>query len=165
MKNILNIAFLSIIALSFSQCSSVPKLEENVPFNIVEVYYQKWVAGTKEGGSGTDLYIKLEERKDDLVLDSVYFRNRVAKLETTSEKNMFKGRFTLINKKPDVILSNEPNAEFRNEVPVIPKKIPFELTGNECVISYKEKNTKRYYKISGIKEKPLLSYPNSPPNK
>ena len=165
MRTTPQIIFIVFASFTLMQCSSVPKLEDNAPFNVTEVYSQNWVAGLKEGGSGTNLFVTISDRKENVVIDSVFFSGKVAKLETNSGDNSYVGRFSIsINKKQDIILSNVPNAEFGNEVPKISKAIPFDLKNNECVISYKENNTTRYFKISAIKEKSMLAYPSAPPN-
>lgn len=164
MKPILNIFFFVTTVIMFSYCSSAQRLEEQAPFIIEELYTQKWIAGIQSGGSGTDLYLKLKDLKEDIDLDSVYFRSKVAKLETTSDQNLFVGRFTSMSKQ-DIVLSNEPKAEFGNEAPKLLNKTPFQLKASECVISYRQNSTTRYFKVGGIKEKPTLSYPITPPNK
>jgi hypothetical protein len=166
MKSIFNIFFCSIILCSFSQCSSAQKLQDNAPIEYGEVYFQKWVAGIQGGGSGLDLYVTKVHKKQNIEFDSVYFRGKVAKLEYGLESKILEGSFsTIFNKKQDVILSDKPKDEFGNEAPIIPKKIPFDLKDNECVISYKYSSIIKYFKIENIKEKQMLSYPSAPPNK
>jgi len=164
MKHILNIFFASTIVILFSQCSSAQKLQENMPFNIDEVYSQKWIAGVQGGGSGINVFLKLKDNNHNVVFDSIYFRGKGAKLETNPDRNFCVGRFsTPFNKKQDVILSDKPKGEFGNEAPIIPKKPPFDLKDSECVISYKENNSTKYFKIEKIKEKQMVSYPSPPP--
>lgn len=165
MKTVSHIIFIVFVSFALMQCSSVPKLEANAPFNVTEIYSQNWIAGIKGGGSGTNLFVTISDREENVVIDSVFFRGKVTKFETNSGENSYVGRFsTSINKKQDIILSDAPNAEFGNEAPKISKPIPFDLKNSECIISYKENNTTRYFKISAIKEKPMLSYPSAPPN-
>lgn len=166
MKRILNIFFVSIIIVLFSQCSSAQKLQENVPIEFGEVYFQKWVAGIQGGGSGLDLYVTKVTKKHSIEFDSIYFRGKVAKLEYKQESKILVGNFSAsFNKKQDVILSDKPNGEFGNEAPIIPKGISFDLKDNECIISYKENNSIKYFKIQNIKEKQMLTYPSAPQNK
>ena len=150
---------------SFSQCSSKKKLQENTPLAIGKVYFQKWIAGIEGGGAGLNIYIPTED--NSIELDSVYFRKKAAKLEFKNQNGIiYIGRFISgFNKKKDIVMSNEPNAEFGNEMPKIPLKIPFELKDNECVISYKEGKKTKYFKVSNIVEKDLIPYPSAPPNK
>ncbi|MFH4963765.1 hypothetical protein V8G69_02070 [Gaetbulibacter sp. M235] len=153
------------IAIIISQCSSAQKLQTSLPSQIGDVYYQNWVSGVKEGGSGTIIYIQIISESNQIELDNVYFQGKVAKLELTD--NMFAvGRFNSIMKsKGDTVMSSDPNAEYGNKVPELPKKAPFVLKDNQCVISYKEGNKIKYFKIDNIRKKELLAYPSSPNNK
>jgi hypothetical protein len=45
-----------------------------------------------------------------------------------------------------------------------PQKSPFQLAKNEAVISYSENGKVNYYKVSNIKEKEMLAYPQGNPN-
>jgi len=165
MKHFLNIFFASILVVLFTQCSSAQKLQDRTPFSIDEVYSQKWIAGVQGGGSGINVLIKLKGNNHNVVFNSIYFRGKVTKLEINPDRNFCIGRFsTPFNKKQDVILSDEPNAEFGNEAPIIPKEIPFDLKDNECVISYTENNNTKYFIIEDIKEKQMISYPSPPPS-
>ncbi len=155
---------LSILA-SFSQCSSSKNLQKNAPLELAQVYFQKWIAGVEGGGSGLNIFIPVTD--NSIVLDSVYFRGKAAKLELKQQDSMFYvGRFISdLNTKKDIIMSNEPYAEYGNEMPKTSIKIPFELKENECVISYKEGKETKYFKVDNIVEKDLIPYPNAPPNK
>ncbi len=164
MKLITNALLMVLGMISFSQCSSAQKFQESTPFKIGDVYFQKWVAGVEGGGSGVNLFIPTEE--SSIKLDSVYFRGKATKLESKTEDGLlYIGRFkSKFNKKQDIILSDEPYAEYGNTVPEIPKKIPFELMPTECVISYRVNDSMQYFKIENIIEKQMISYPSVPPN-
>ncbi len=147
------------IIVSFSQCASTLKLQDNLPLEIDEVYYQTWVAGVKGGGSGINVFIPIESNSNDIVLDSMYFRGKSTKIEYVNDA-LAVGRFkTEANQKQDIIMSNEPYAEYANKVPELPEKIPFELKDDECVVSYLEKNKIKYFKIEGIVKKESTRYP------
>jgi hypothetical protein len=154
-----------IVMASFSQCSSIKKIQQTVPLDLGQVYYQAWIAGIEGGGAGLNIYIPTED--NSIELDSVYFRGKAAKLEFKNQNGIiYIGRFISdFNKKKDIVMSNEPNTEFGNEMPKMPPKIPFELKDNECVISYKEGKKTKYFKVSNIVEKDLIPYPSAPPNK
>jgi len=145
--------------VSFSQCSSAKKLQEQVAITFGEVYCQKW------GGSGLNIIIPTSSTS--IKLDSVYFRGKVAKLEIKSSGDVvYIGKFlSSLNTKQDIIMSSNPKAEHGNKLPVIQEKIPFELKDTECVISYKKGKKTQYFKISNVLEKDLLAYPSAPPRK
>lgn len=154
-----------IAMTGFSQCSSTQNLQEKAPLDIGEVYCQKWIAGVEGGGSGLNIFIPTKD--SSIKLDSVYFRGKASKLESTVQDGiMYIGRFKgEANQMKDIIISSEPNAEYNNPIPRLPKKIPFGLKDNECVISYKVNHKTNYFRVVNIKEKDLLPYPSAPPNK
>ena len=164
-KHVLREGLLFFIVVSFFQCSSAQKLQEKAPITFGEVYCQRWVAGVEGGGSGLNIFIPIKE--STIALDSVYFRGKAAKLEISQRKNLlYIGRFhSEINRKRDIIMSNEPYAEYGNKMPITIKKIPFELKDNECVISYRQDHKTKYFKIDNVVEKDIIPYPSVPPNK
>ena len=104
---------------SFSQCSSIKKIQQTVPLDLGQVYYQAWIAGIEGGGAGLNIYIPTED--NSIELDSVYFRGKAAKLEFKNQNGIiYIGRFISdFNKKKDIVMSNEPNTEFGNEIEII----------------------------------------------
>ncbi|WP_303316521.1 hypothetical protein Q4Q34_06855 [Flavivirga abyssicola] len=163
LKRILFLCLISLVMMSFSQCASTFKLQDSVPLEIGQVYHQSWVAGVKGGGSGINVFIPLLSNSKNIVLDSIYFRGKAVKLE--KDKMLYIGRYALsANQNKDIIMSSDPIAEYGNLVPEIPKKIPFELKEDECVVSYNEGHKIKYYKISNIIEQESLNYPSAPQN-
>lgn len=149
----------------FSSCTSAQKLQTESPINNAEVYFQKWVAGVKDGGSGIDLFIPLLNKlPKNVELDSVYFRGKSARLEKVEAENiLYVGRFkTSFNQKPDIVMSSDPNEEYGNQLPILEKKSPFELKDSECVVSYKDGNGTKYFKIENIIEKQPQYFPSAP---
>ena len=57
------------------------------------------------------------------------------------------------------MLSSDPREEYGNEIE-LEKEIPFKLEDNECVVSYMDGETIKYYKLSGVKEKPRANFPS-----
>ncbi len=95
-------------------------------------------------------------------MDSVYFRGRVTKLALKDAQYIGKFNDPV---KPDMIMSGDAREEAGNQPPTLQPKIPFELSKNECVISYTEDGKKKYYKISQVKEKAALIYPSAKPQR
>ncbi len=158
----------SIALFFFINCGGSKSYDENIvlekvpPFSIKEVYFQKWVAGVKEGGSGINLYFTLENNKDAVKISEVYFRNTVLKAETISPKeNNYIARFSNENER-EVIMDSDPVKEAQNTPP---QPFPFTLNENEAVISYDINGDMCFYKISNIEEKSMLAYPGSAPKK
>ena len=168
MKLITNALLMLIIMTGFSQCSSAQKLQKEAPVKFGTAYYQHWVAGVQGGGSGINLFIETEGTlKENIQLDSVYFRGMVAKFQVKpNNPSLFIGRFSLkANQKRDIIMSSKPKAEYSNELPKLKTEIPFDLKDNECVVSYKEGDKMKYFKIENVVEKQPQYYPSAPPKK
>jgi len=153
-----------ILSVFLSNCGGLKSdntkyiLTENSPFSIEEVYSQKWLAGFKGGGSGINIYFKVEKVKPGTLLNEVYFRNKIT---TAEEKNdhMFVGYFK--NEQQDVIMDSNIYAEATNTPP---QKFPFQLENNEAVLSYTYRGIEYYFKVSNIVEKEVIAYPISKPN-
>ncbi len=149
-KKILCLLLLCLVMLSFSQCTSAQKLSKKAPMSFGQAYYKSWVAGTREGGAGINLIIPYTN-SNNILLDSVYFRGKSVKLVMASNGSAYVGRFKKRDKSTyDVIMSNEPGAEYGNEVPDLPKPFPFKLENDECIVSYKMKGKTKYFRISNI---------------
>ncbi len=164
-RHIISLTILPLIMFSFSQCSSQKKLQDKAPVQLKGVYCQNWVAGIQGGGAGTNIFIPIEAVTDKKVqLDSVYFRGKSAKLETKPQgTSIYIGRFiSERNKKRDLVMDGDGKKEYGNEMPTIPEKIPFELKNDECVVSYKEGSKTKYFKIEGVVEKTMESFPMAP---
>ncbi len=168
-KRISSFILMFIFMTSFSQCSSSKKLQSKTPIEFGDAYFQKWVAGVKGGGSGINIFIPINESiSEEFILDSVYFRGKVAKLEVKpNDKTLYIGRFkTGFNTmKPDIIMSSDSKEEYGNQLPKIEEKIPFDLKDNECIVSYKKSDKTKYYKIENIIEKQAQHFPSVPPNR
>ena len=135
--------------------------QDKTSFVLNESYYKHWVAGVKGGGSGITLFFSIKNNNKNVEFDSAYFRGMQTKLDF--KKTGYAANFkTKANQKEDVIMSNDKNAEFGNQLPS-KADFPFQLKDNECVISYIEDNTTKYFKIENIIEKPRDQYPSAPP--
>jgi len=158
LRSVLSLLLLPFVLVSLLQCSSVKKLQNNVPFKIGKVYYQDWVSGVQGGGSGTNLFIQILSNPSNVVLDSACFMEKIVKLEFKNDST-FIGRFKKeTNQKRDIIMSNEPYAEYGNQVPKIRKKTFFDLNTDECIISYNIKNKIGYFKIDNVVKKESIQY-------
>ncbi len=149
-------------ALILSACAS-PKLKSSSSISIDEVYFQEWRSGVEGGGSGLNLFITLSEpTRKSIQLDSVYFRERSAKLESIrKDSTHFVGRFTYNS---GLQLPFEVGDQNTNEQSSESTNIPFELQNNACVISYFEEGNIKYVTLDSIAEKRIQNYPTAPTN-
>ncbi len=149
---------LLVITMTFSNCSSSKiKFQEDAPLEHNRPYFQEWVAGIKDGGSGVNIYFPNLVTKNNTKVDSVFFRKMKGKLRNG------KASYFATLKKPipqDITMSGDSKSEYGNKLP----EFPFELKNNECVISYIEGGETKYVKIANLKEKAGEYYPSSPPN-
>lgn len=157
---------ISFIIFSFSNCGSSKSMDSDYnfkktpPFIIGAIYSQKWVSGTKEGGSGTLVQVTFNSIEKGVSIEDMYFRNNIIKATQGRNKNQFKGSFKNGNTR-DIIMDINPINEAKN-TPSPP--FPFKLKENEMVISYLNNGRLEYFKIKNIEEKPMLSYPQGNPN-
>jgi len=148
------VLLLVCIAMSFS-CTAAKRahklpVEEQTSLNYTKPYFQLWNAAIKYKTKGAHIYIPNLEKLSNTQIENVYFRGMKAKLE--------KGRAiytaNLINPKFN---DGEPNLEISQE------EFPFDLLKNECVVSYKENGTTKYYLIDGLQEREGVYYPDGTP--
>lgn len=113
-------------------------------------YFQIWNAAIKYGSSGANLYLPNLESKTSSTIKKVYFRGMSGELE--------KGRaiYTAIITKPK-LNDGSPNTSVSQE------EFPFDLRPNECVVSYIENGTTKYFLIDNLQEKEGVYYPDGPP--
>lgn len=138
-----------VVTWSFLKCKSIQKVNDNMPLEIGQVYYQN----STEEGFEINLYIPIITNPNHIALDSVYFHGRQTTLEISND-SLAIGHFKPIPaQKKDFIMSSDPYAEYGNQVPTLEKRIPFNLKENECVISYKEGEVVKYFKIGNILKK------------
>ncbi|NND63679.1 MAG: hypothetical protein HKN48_10875, partial [Flavobacteriaceae bacterium] len=111
------------------------------------------------GGSGTNVYLTIENIGEGIEIQHVYFRNYIQKAKNTEQNpDQFIAYFKDAPKR-DVIMDGEVIKEAQNTPPQ--GLFPFKLKDNEAVISYLQKDEMKYFKISEIEEKPIIAYPES----
>lgn len=167
MQTISLILTLPILLFSLSSCGGTQNTEnknsfvQNPPFKISEVYYQKWVAGVKDGGSGTNVHLIFSEIDKDVVIQNIYFNKHILEAKgNLNEPKHFVG-YLKNDHKADVIMDSDPLKEAQNT----PSKIfPYELDANEAVVEYWFNGERNYYKISNISQKDMIPYPQANPN-
>ena len=146
------LVFTGIIATTL-QCSSskdlITTFEEPTSFKVKPVYFQEWYAGIEVGGTGINIFVPVVNEANNVVIDSVYFRNLKGKL---TKKD---GRYSAIlkNKSPHyVFVKSERGIDY-----------PFSLKDDECAIRFTENGETKYLKITKTQEKEGTYYENGPP--
>lgn len=163
LKKAMNAIFLSVIMVSVFNCSSSKQmisqtelskpaivLQEKPVFHLDQVQFQEWYAGIKVGGTGINVFLPNVTNDENIVFETVYFRNLTGKITKT------KGQYA-------AILKNR-SKYYTWEYPEKPADYPFDLTPDECIISYKENGETKYLKIASLEEKAGTYYENGPPS-
>lgn len=152
MKKYLGIGLITLVSIAFFGCSASKVIAQNEhPFKVLEATY------VNRAGDQPDLVettIKISIDNKEIHLDSVYFRINATPLKRLEsiENAIFTTSFITSTTKHDYILDGNPKKEFGNKPPVSKAKLPFELIGNEAVVSYFYKDKINYYKILEIME-------------
>jgi len=160
-KNIFAIFLVSILLLSASNCGSSKDvktihLESSSPFTISEIFAQDWIAGVKEGGSGTNVHVTFDNLNENLKIEAIYFASKIFLVrQVGSNANAFIGSYTTVPG-PDIIMDGNSTKEAKN-TPA--PAFPFELGSNEAVIKYSVDGTTMFFKVSDVIIKPRVAYP------
>lgn len=147
------IAFATIISNSFhcaAQKVATTQFEKQTPFNLEPVLFQEWYAGIKVGATGLNVFIPVTNEKQNVTIDSIYFRN-------------LKGKIEKKNRKYVAVLTNT-SKYYTFKKSERPDDYPFTLLDYECVISYIENGITKYYKITQLNEVAGTYYENGPPS-
>ena len=161
LKYILTFFGITFLLVSFSRCGSSQQnktisFEENPPFIISEISAQDWVAGTKEGGSGTNVHVTFDSLEESLKIENIYFANKILSVRQAGDSSkVFIGSYKTVTKR-DIIMDSNPVKEAKN-TPI--PTFPFELRTNEAVIEYSVDGIAKFFKVSDVVIKPRIAYP------
>ena len=154
MKNATVILVLTMF--SYMGCAPQKSFVKNPPFEVGEAVCYNWVGGRAESGKGTVVSIPLSsESIENITFQQLFFRGKATNIKTEKMESgwVLKGNFYDAKmEKPDRIMHSDSGKEVGNQPPMIPKKIPFELSENEAVISYIEEETIKYVKLKDVKQ-------------
>ncbi|MGS2740338.1 hypothetical protein [Sinomicrobium sp. M5D2P17] len=153
MRSVIHIIAGIFVISAFAQCGNAKKTLSARPeaLQLGDVVSEPW---RTEGSAaaGTNLFIPVISGSD-IFLDSVYYRGRRAKLEKVQRGNylVYIGRFEN-RPKPDIVMHADPRKEVGNRPPEFRKPLPFELEEDEAVVSFKERDVVKYFRIARVKE-------------
>lgn len=146
--------FLSIV-FTFFECGNKYVLEKKSKLNFGNSYYNSWSSGVKNGGSGFNIFLNLDDDvdlvKDEIVIKGIYFKNKYATLKNHGN-NKYQG---FIGSKGKILIGDET---LRVKKDKKEEEIPFKLEKNEAVISYSEKSIQKYLKLT-LEEKKIKDFP------
>jgi len=151
---------IAILLLGIFSCAggkdTIATFEQEPPFTLGTVFYQDWVAGVQEAGSGTNVHVRIKSVTEEVEMLHIYFRNKIEKAQNSPQYvDQYVGYFK--NKaRPDVIMDGEPIKEAQNTPP---ESFPFRLADDEAVLSYELNNEVKYVKLSNMERRPMIAYP------
>jgi hypothetical protein len=153
-------AFFAIVITAFVastfQCAGQKEVMKSVTFeeptslDVLPVYFQEWYAGIEVGGTGINVFVPIANDNEDIIIDSLYFRNLKGKLVKKD------GKYT-------ATLEN-PSKLYTFKKPEKTDDYPFTLADNECAISYIQNGVTKYFKVSQLNEVAGTYYENGPPS-
>lgn len=152
---------ISLLFVFTLMCSSAQKnIENDLKNNIKEVYFERWVAGVRGGGSGINFHIFLNKSlSDNEFLQKVQFENKEAVFQKMDDLHYVAYIKTNLN---DLELHETSDKEFGNEAPVV----DFNLKPQQAKVFVVENNNEVSFLIDNVKEKEMIAYPsmNKPRN-
>lgn len=149
--NTLKLAQASIILftiLLLFGCSTAYKLQKTAPIQYSRAYFQNWTSVIKIGSSGYNFHIANLTPGNNIVMDSVFFRNLKGRLIPAEGKYICQ----LVKRDP----INKGHTLKRI------KDFPFDILNRACVISYREAGETKYFKISDVIENERIYYEDGP---
>jgi len=160
LKSISYVAVASIFLVTNIQCGSLKYQLQESQTDIEPSYahYQEWFSGIKVGGSGFNIYLANLNSQNKVSIDSVFFRRMKGKL--------IQGRaqYTAILKKPSRHYVNISSVyQEGKKKQNMEANFPFELTHNQCIVSYTENGETKYFKVKNLAERQGVYYEQGPP--
>ena len=149
-----------LLLVIFTQCAAAQNKEGNqskeqvmdkeAPINTKNTYYLlRYESGAHP--KGFTVYIPVD-KKPELQLEYIFFKGEKVALQY-DEKNMIYIAEHIFSDKPDLVMSDDPKEEFKNQLPVVKEKIPFEIKENDGVVGYTKSGKKGHFRIVDIPNK------------
>lgn len=152
----------SCLIIAMLSCSSSKEISTQLPYEIESVYFQKWIGGQEQTGSGINFYIQFKNPlPENQTLAKLYFQNKEGFFDKEDETH-YVARFYSKPQNQDLIMDVNSTNEYGNKAPEITQP-HFELQLNEAILEFHNGNEIQHFKIVDIKEKELLAYPSSRP--
>ncbi|NND89045.1 MAG: hypothetical protein HKM28_07360 [Flavobacteriaceae bacterium] len=158
------LSLISLVMLSFSNCKNGKVvaqeriIQNNPSFSVEEATFQKWVAGTREGGSGYNIRILFKPLQNKVVPQRIFFKDLDGILTASNTNpNEYYANLAL-PKRDDVIMSDDPQLEAQNTPPMITTS---ELS-DTAIIEYLDQDVVLYAEYT-LKRLDPVFYPSSRP--
>ncbi|TDE06761.1 hypothetical protein [Flavobacterium hiemivividum] len=159
MSYIYRVLVLILSAFSLSFCALKQNNEMDFPQEIAAAYFQKIDNNQADAKVAFDFFIVLDKPiEQGTFLDKIYFKNQTAIVEKENDRT-FVAHFRKDTTNQDLILDSDSTKEYGNKAPVVVKP-KFELEPAEAVLEYRNKEKTFFYKINGVKERPMIPNPS-----
>ncbi|TYP76311.1 hypothetical protein [Aquimarina intermedia] len=144
---------LSVILLLFltTGCASINTMDQTPPISLSDAYYQELFPNKETVGQGYTIVFPSNEI-EAITISHLYFKGKKIDLQYDLSTKAYIGRY-MFPKKEELIMSSDPKKEFGNQLPIIEKKIPFDLQKNEAVLAYEKDGKMLYFKIDNLPKK------------
>lgn len=151
MRNIL----IATIILSLMSCSSQKQLQTtDIPFEIGQSSFEKWLGGREKTGTGVELKIIISEAMNDMTVEKIYFRGHALDCELTTKDGI-----------STITASFKQNTTTDTAIDKEGEKMQetFELQASEAILAYQKADEElKYVKVEGIKEKAPVLFQSRP---
>ncbi|MFT5755231.1 MAG: hypothetical protein ACI9FW_001991 [Flavobacterium sp.] len=143
---------ITLLLFGIFSCSSSKEIPQDLSENIETVFYQKWVAGVKGGGSGINFHVVLKKPLvEEYKLEKVHFDSYEESFQKLSETEYIA---RIINHQNDLILDANPEKEYGNKAQEVKLKpgvaiLYFKIKGKEIIKSFQN-----------VKERPMIAFPS-----
>lgn len=147
---------LGFIFLSFLVNCKSGKVNNKLPFKIIEKSYYNWTGG-QPGVKGTNVVLKLMRVSKTFKADSLYFNSKGTLIETHIKKDTLVLMGYYSTPRIPVKLEIEPyQKDAKKKIAV---KIPYTLKTNEAVLTYFIGGVKKYLRLADLVETNKKYYP------
>lgn len=145
--------FIAAAALNIiASCAQNRQLVEKIPFTITDMYYTSWVSDQPKNSSGSDVFITISDKPDDITLKSVFFEGKSADLSQEKETT-YSAHFISAEENPDYIISSDSTKEINNPKPQLPEQPPVKLRPDEALLVYLQDGKEQYFKLKNLNNK------------
>lgn len=153
MKIIITFILIGIVSCSNSKDLELQKASDTID----AVYFQKWIAGVRGGGSGVNFYVNLKAPlQKDVILEKVQFESYEALFVKISDTS-YVAYIKTDGNQNDMVLDSNPEKEYGNKAPIE------KLKPNEANLFFTKNGEEFIKNIQNVKEKPMLAYPSVRP--
>ncbi|WP_378186009.1 hypothetical protein ACE939_12925 [Aquimarina sp. W85] len=126
-------------------------MDQTSPISLSDAYYQELFQNKEIVSQGYAIIFPSNEI-EAITISHLYFKGKKIDLQYDLSTKAYIGRY-MFPKKEDLVMSADPRKEFGNKLPVIEKKIPFELQKNEAILAYEKDGAMHFYKITNLPKK------------